>query len=495
MTIYCPDFSACRVLVAGDVMLDVYYWGDVGRISPEAPVPVVNVQKKTHTLGGAGNVALNLANLGCRVSLMGVRGDDPAGEQVTRLLAESRIADHLVVDPGHVTTTKTRVLGQKQQLVRLDEERPWSAEGLAGDRLVADFEDLAAQADVVILSDYDKGLFAHGLAEVFIARCTAAGVPVFVDPKGRDWSRYERATCITPNLAEFTAVCDVPPDEEGRFNAQAEALIKKYRLTYLLVTRGGQGMTLFGRETAPLHIPTEAKEVFDVSGAGDTVVSVAAAAYGCGLPLAQAAVLANCAAGVVVQKVGTSPITIIELQAAIRGRHRAADGKIFSPAEAEKMIAVWRREGKRIVFTNGCFDLLHTGHIKLLHAAAEEGDRLIVGLNSDASVRRLKGPSRPVLPEKERAALLAAIGRVDMVVLFDQDTPLELIAAFKPDVLVKGGDYRPETVVGREEVERAGGKVCLVPLKEGMSTSGIIKAVKEENGNHPNFNSLREEDL
>jgi len=484
MTVSCPDFSSCRVLVAGDVMLDVYYWGDVGRISPEAPVPVVNVKKKTYTLGGAGNVALNLVGLGCDVALIGVCGDDPAGARVVRALADNNIHNHLVVDPDHITTTKTRVLGHKQQLVRLDEERRWSAVGRDGDRLVADFEALISGSDVVVLSDYGKGMFGGGLAEIFIARCTAAGVPVFVDPKGGDWSRYERATCITPNSGEFAAVCDAPIDEESRFNDQAEAVIRKYHLDYLLVTMGSRGMALFGREMPPLHISTEAREVFDVSGAGDTVVGVVAAACGCGLPISEAAVLANCAAGIVVQKVGTSPISIVELEAAPRGRGRAGGGEIFFMAGAGKMVAVWRREGRRIVFTNGCFDLLHTGHVKLLHAASEEGDRLIVGINSDDSVRRLKGTSRPVLPEKERAALLAAIGCVDMVVLFPQDTPLELIKAFKPDVLAKGGDYSPETVVGRDEVEGYGGKVCLVPLKEGMSSTGIIRAVKQENGNN-----------
>ncbi len=482
MTVYCPDFSSCRVLVAGDVMLDVYYWGEVGRISPEAPVPVVNVKKKTYLLGGAGNVALNLAGLGCRVSLIGVRGDDSAGEHVVRMLAENNIDEHLMVDGAHITTTKTRVLGQKQQLVRLDEERRWPAEAPGSDRLLADFERLVSRVDVVILSDYGKGLLTDGLAEVFISRCTAAGVPVFVDPKGKDWSRYARATCITPNAAEFTAISAASVDDENRFSAQAEAVIKQYHLDNLLVTRGDRGMSLFGRDSEPLHIPTEARDVFDVSGAGDTVVSVVAAAFGCGMPISEAAVLANCAAGVVVQKVGTSPVTIVELEAAIRGRGRASDGKIFSRDDAEKMVTLWRREGKRVVFTNGCFDLLHTGHVRLLHAAAAQGERLIVGINSDDSVRQLKGVSRPVLPEKERAALLTAIGCVDMVVIFSEDTPLALIEAFKPDVLVKGGDYSLETVVGRDEVEQYGGKVCLVPLKEGVSTTGIINAVKEEHG-------------
>lgn len=483
MNLSCPDFSSCRVVVAGDVMLDLYCWGDVNRISPEAPVPVVRVTDKTHTLGGAGNVALNLAALGCRVTLLGVRGDDGPGRMLAEMAAARGIADATVADPDHVTTTKTRILSGNQQMVRLDEERLWQASDPAVEQLLAGFEKAIAGAHVAILSDYGKGLLTGGLAEVFIARCAAAKIPVFVDPKGIDWSRYARATCITPNTKEFAQVCPAPVPGESEMEQQAGHLIDRLHLDYLLVTRGRKGMSLFGKALSPVHIPTEAKEVFDVSGAGDTVIATAAAAFGCGMAMANAAALANCAAGIVVQKVGTCPVTRVELEAALRARQGVGVNKLFSTADAKKMIALWKEEKKRVVFTNGCFDLLHTGHVKLLHAAAEQGDKLVVGLNSDASVRRLKGPERPVLPEQERAALLGAIGCVDMVVLFSQDTPMELIAEIRPDVLVKGGDYTPDTVVGRDLVESYGGKVALVPLKDGMSTTNIIDAVYKKRNN------------
>ncbi|MFP4446118.1 MAG: bifunctional D-glycero-beta-D-manno-heptose-7-phosphate kinase/D-glycero-beta-D-manno-heptose 1-phosphate adenylyltransferase HldE [Desulfosudaceae bacterium] len=479
MTLHCPDFSATRVIVAGDVMLDVYYWGEVGRISPEAPVPVVGVASKTHTLGGAGNVALNLAGLGCPVSLVGVCGDDPAGRELARLLAENRIDDQLAMDAAHITTTKTRIMGQGQQLLRLDEERRWQAAPRRQEQIRQVFAQLAQEADAAILSDYGKGFFAGGLAGILIAACRDAGIPVFVDPKGSDWSVYTGATCVTPNTRELGLVRPPADDDEADLARRATEVIAAHRLDYLLVTRGSRGMSLFGQKIPPVHIPTAARDVYDVSGAGDTVVSVAAAAFAGGLPMAEAAALANCAAGIVVEKVGTSPVSLVELSSAVRGQQQTAGGKLFSAEDAQKMIAVWRRDGGRIVFTNGCFDLLHAGHVKLLHAAAREGDRLVVGLNSDASVRRLKGPRRPVLPESERAALLAAIGCVDMVVVFDEETPLSLIAAFQPDVLVKGGDYTPETVVGREIVEARGGRICLVPLKEGVSTTEILEAVKK----------------
>ncbi|MFZ5564248.1 MAG: bifunctional D-glycero-beta-D-manno-heptose-7-phosphate kinase/D-glycero-beta-D-manno-heptose 1-phosphate adenylyltransferase HldE [Thermodesulfobacteriota bacterium] len=483
MSLSCPDFSSCPVVVAGDLMLDLYYWGDVSRISPEAPVPVVRVTDKTHTLGGAGNVALNLAGLGCPVTLLGVRGDDGPGRMLVQMLAEKGIADATVTDPGHVTTTKTRVLSGNQQMMRLDEERLWQAADPAVELLVTGFEKAIAGARAVILSDYGKGLFAGGLAEVFIARCAAAKVPVFVDPKGTDWSRYARATCITPNTREFAQVCPSPVAGETEMEEQAGRLIDRLRLDFLLVTRGRKGMSLFGRAVPPVHIPTEAREVFDVSGAGDTAIATAAAAFGSGMAMSDAAVLANCAAGIVVQKVGTCPVTRVELEAALRSRQGAGVSKLFATADATKMIALWKAEKKRVVFTNGCFDLLHTGHVKLLHAAAAEGDKLVVGLNSDDSVRRLKGSLRPVLPEQERAALLGAIGCVDMVVIFSQDTPLDLISEIRPDVLVKGGDYTPDTVVGRDLVESYGGRVALVPLKDGMSTTRIIDAVYQKRNN------------
>lgn len=477
MTLYCPDFSSCRVLVAGDAMLDVYYWGDVGRISPEAPVPVVRVVNKSCTLGGAGNVALNLRGLGCRATLLGIRGDDTAGTDMARSLAENTIMDELVVQPSHPTTTKTRVLGQGQQLVRLDEEQYWEGDGEMATALVTVFERHLDKVDVVILSDYGKGFFSTRLAEAFIARCNAAKVPVFVDPKGSDWSRYAGATCVTPNTREFMQACALSVDDEHEIEVQAGTMIERLGLEALLITRGARGMSLFTGNDAAVHIPTEAKDVFDVSGAGDTVISVIAAATGVGMPIADAAALANCAAGIVVQKVGTAPIERVALETTVRNRQTEGPAKQYALEDAVNMVAVWQKDQQQVVFTNGCFDLLHAGHIKLLHAAAREGDKLVVGINSDASVRRLKGESRPVLPEDERAAILAAIGCVDMVIIFSEDTPIRLIEALKPDVIVKGGDYTLNTVVGRDLVESYGGRVCLVPLKDGVSTTNIINAV------------------
>ncbi len=477
---YCPDFFGCSIVVAGDVMLDIYHWGEVDRISPEAPVPVVRVRKKTYTLGGAGNVALNLAGLGCAVSLVGVRGDDIAGSMVSKLLAEKGIEDKVAVMPDFPTTTKTRVVGQGQQLLRLDEEVLQQLSADVEEKLLADFESLLGEAAAVILSDYNKGIFSGGLTEVFIARCAAAGVPLFVDPKGEDWSRYAHATCVTPNRREFQQVCRTASMDPALFEEQGRQLLQRFDLGYLLVTRGGAGMSLFGKDIATQHFPAEAREVFDVSGAGDTVVSVAAAAFGCGLAMEDSARLANHAAGIVVEKVGTSPVSLLELEAALRLKRSRQGDKLFDREEAVTLVRLWQKRGQRVVFTNGCFDLLHTGHVKLLHAAAKEGDKLVVGINSDESVQRLKGPGRPVLPEKERAAMLSAIGGVDMVVLFTEDTPRELIAAVKPEVLVKGGDYTPETVVGGDIVKEYGGRVCLVPLKEGFSTTNIINSVKHQ---------------
>ena len=478
MTESCPDFSTCTVLVAGDVMLDVYHWGEVRRISPEAPVPVVKITQKSQTLGGAGNVALNLAGLGCQVYLLGIRGDDSSGTAVANILTDKGLGDKVTITPNYSTTTKTRIMGQGQQLLRLDEEVRWPSGSKTGEKLIADFKKLLPSVDVVILSDYAKGLLTGGLAETFINSCTAAGVPVFIDPKEGDWSRYSRATCLTPNDREFARMVGETSGDATTIEQQAQELISRLDLNYLLLTRGSEGMSLFSREGAPVHIPAEAREVFDVSGAGDTVISVAAAALASGLDITSATRLANCAAGVVVEKVGTRPISLVELEAALKKRQGTPAGKLLDVDDARTMIKLWKNDGHKVVFTNGCFDLLHTGHIKLLQAAAREGDKLVIGLNADASIKRLKGALRPVLPEKERAALLSAIGDVDLVVLFAEDTPLDLINKFHPDILVKGGDYTPETVVGRDIVESYGGRVVLVPLKDGISTTDIINSVQ-----------------
>jgi len=473
-----PDFSKCHVIVVGDVMLDVYLWGDVERISPEAPVPVVRIREKTRTLGGAGNVTLNLAGLKCPATLLGVRGDDISGQALSETFARNGIREDLIVSAGVPTTTKTRIIGQGQQLVRLDEEDPSEISPLLQQQILDRLDALLTDAGAVIISDYGKGMFKGTLAQDIIRRCRPLHIPVFVDPKGNNWKRYAGAACITPNLAEFNLAAPFDKQDPWQLEQQARRMIEQLALSNLMVTRGPQGMSLFSGNANPIHIPAEAREVFDVSGAGDTVIAVLAAGVAAGLTVAEAAELANTAAGIVVGKIGTRPISCAELKTAVKGRKLNLTGKFCDPAEAARIISDWKEEGKRVVFTNGCFDILHIGHIKLLHAAADEGDKLVVGLNSDISVKRLKGDCRPVMPEEDRAALLASIRCVDMVVIFEQDTPIELIAAFEPDVIVKGGDYSPETVVGHDIVERRGGKTVIIPLIDGVSTTSVIRSMK-----------------
>jgi len=472
------DFQSSRIIVVGDIILDVYYWGDVARISPEAPVPVVHIQNKTKTLGGAGNVALNLSGLGSRPFLLGVNGADEAGRQLVQILQDYDIDHQLVTLEDHPTTLKTRIIGQGQQLIRLDEEARRNIAAATRKEIIERFENELDQADAVILSDYNKGMLWGDLTGRIIERCNEIGVPTFVDPKGNHWERYRGATCITPNLNEFIQVSNWENGDLNSMETAAQSLIRDLDLNYLMVTRGAQGMSLFGGELDPLHIPTKAREVYDVSGAGDTVIAALAVAIVNGMEISQAAELTNIAAGVVVGKVGTQPIRSVELRNALWNRQMMDSPKICDREGATGIIDQWRRGQQKIVFTNGCFDILHVGHIKLLQQAAEQGDKLVVGLNSDKSVRRLKGSSRPIMPEDERAALLSSIKSVDLVVLFDEETPIELIQRFRPSILVKGEDYTPEKVVGKDLVESWGGCVVLIPLIQGISTTRVIEWVK-----------------
>ena len=473
------DFSQSKIIVVGDVMLDLYYWGEVSRISPEAPVPVVRIKNKTRTLGGAGNVALNLMGIQCQTYLLGIKGKDMAGQWLSSILERKNIPHLLVQDENHSTTTKTRIVGQGQQLLRLDEETLRALSEDARSKMLEHFEQILPNAGAVILSDYGKGVLLGDMAQAIIKPCIKRGIPVFVDPKGDQWQRYHGATCITPNLSEFLLFSGCTnADDVDEMERCARAVIEQLGLTYLMITKGPQGMSLFGRDVSPMHIPTEAREVFDVSGAGDTVIATLAAAYSLGISMSEAARLTNIAAGVVVGKLGTQPIQSIDLKSALWDKNNIGGKKICSSDEAQNIILNWRREGKKIVFTNGCFDILHIGHIKLLHTAASEGDKLVVGLNSDASVRGLKGESRPIMAEDERAALLASLKCVDLVVIFEESTPLALIEKFRPDILVKGKDYTPETVVGGDRVEGWGGKVVLAPLLKGVSTTKVIEQVK-----------------
>ncbi len=473
-----PDFANCTVLVIGDVMLDRYFWGDVERISPESPVPIVRVDKKTLTLGGAGNVAKNLKGLDCKQVLLGVSGDDSNGSSLQDILKKEGIRNYLIPVKNHPTTTKTRILSQNQQLLRLDEENSKEIPKKILKELLDSFDKALPEADVVIVSDYGKGVFQFDVVQHIIKRCRSKNVAAFVDPKGLSWERYSGATCVTPNTAELNLIAPFPEDDETILESQANRVIEKYDLNYMLVTRGPKGISLFRSGGPAEHIATDVREVYDVSGAGDTVIASLSAAFGCGLKMSEAAALANIAAGIVVGKVGTQPILESELKQGLWGRTVDGVNKIVSKNQAQDMIAEWRRNGQRVVFTNGCFDILHIGHIKLLHSAADEGDKLIIGLNSDLSVKKLKGDSRPIVPEAERAALLSCITGVDLVVFFHEATPVELIRSFKPDIIVKGGDYTPEQVVGHEIVEQAGGKVVIVPLIEGISTTKVIESIK-----------------
>ena len=472
------------VLVVGDLMLDCYYWGEVRRISPEAPVPIVKVNEKTFSLGGSGNVAANLSGLGCQVALVGLIGQDAAAELLKGLLADYGINYHGIDDTGRTTITKTRIMAGNQQVVRLDEEDGRPIDDTTAGRILDEVSDLLPSVQAVVLSDYGKGMFpGAAFVQAIIQACAKAAIPVFIDPKGADWQRYAGATCITPNTAELELVTGARITDEAGLVPLAQALRQRLALDWLLVTRGPRGMALFGDGPAPVMIAARAREVFDVSGAGDTVIATVAACVAAGLSLADAAGVANAAAGIVVGKLGTQPVRWLELERDLSETLQPAPAsalwKVADLPEARVRLSRWRQAEQRIVFTNGCFDLLHPGHVSLLHQARHLGDRLIVGLNTDASIRRLKGARRPILPGPDRAAILSALEDVDMVVFFDEDTPRGLIAQLKPDILVKGADYRIEDVVGREIVEAYGGKVCLVDILAGHSTTAIARKLSD----------------
>ncbi|MEF8792420.1 bifunctional D-glycero-beta-D-manno-heptose-7-phosphate kinase/D-glycero-beta-D-manno-heptose 1-phosphate adenylyltransferase HldE [Thiohalorhabdus sp.] len=466
-----PDFSRARLLVAGDLMLDRYWSGGTGRISPEAPVPVVRVEGEEVRPGGAGNVALNAAALGASVRLLGFTGDDTEADALAESLTAGGVDCRFLREPAIPTLVKLRVLSRHQQLIRLDFEEGFAACDVdaLGDR----FANELAGSDAVVLSDYGKGTLADvgGLIE----RARAAGKPVLVDPKGTDFRRYRGATAITPNRAELEAVVG-PCGTDADLVARAEALRAELDLGALLVTRGERGMTLVRPGGEADHIATRAREVFDVTGAGDTVIATLASALAAGEAWPDAVALANLAGGVVVGRLGTVTVTPAELR---RVHLAEQDGrKVLSEAELMTVLADARAHGERVVLTNGCFDLLHAGHVAYLEEAAELGDRLIVAVNDDASVARLKGAGRPVTPLAQRMAVLAGLAAVDWVVPFAEDTPQRLIERVRPDYLVKGGDYRPEAIAGYEAVTAAGGEVVVLPFREDCSSTAIINALR-----------------
>lgn len=466
-----PDFAAARVLVAGDVMLDRYWIGPTSRISPEAPVPVVRIRRDETRPGGAANVALNLASLGAEARLIGVVGEDEAARLLgDETRARGVAADFLATDAAP-TITKLRVLSRNQQLIRLDFEEELGAVGaFDGEALQARFAQALSGCQVVVFSDYGKGTLRDVAALLRAAR--AQGCRVLVDPKGRDWQRYRGATLLTPNLGEFEAVVGACRDEADLM-ARAEKLCAELALEALLVTRSEQGMSLIVPGQEPLHVPTEAREVYDVTGAGDTVIATLAAALAAGSTLARACRLANTAAGIVVGKLGTATVTPAELRHALRGLGLPEGGVVDEDALLAAVAAA-RGAGKRVVMTNGVFDVLHVGHARYLEDARRLGDLLIVAVNDDDSVRRLKGPTRPLNRVADRMALLAALRSVDFVVPFAEDTPARLIGRVLPDLLVKGGDYRPEAIAGHDAVTAAGGRVLVLPFHDGYSTTGLI---------------------
>jgi D-beta-D-heptose 7-phosphate kinase/D-beta-D-heptose 1-phosphate adenosyltransferase len=469
-----PDFKKANVLVAGDLMLDRYWRGGTARVSPEAPVPVVHVQGSEERAGGAGNVALNMALLGADVTLLGYLGQDEAGDSLLTLLQGAGIRCAVRRLAEMPTITKLRVISRQQQLLRMDFEQPFHA--VDAGPMLRSFDEALDKASVVVLSDYGKGALSS--VSELIRRARAAGKPVLVDPKGVDFGKYRDADLITPNLAEFEAVVGRCRDEAALVE-KGRALLTSLGLGALLITRGEQGMTLLRPDLPPLHLPARAREVYDVTGAGDTVISILAASLAAGAPLPEATALANLAAGIVVGKLGTASVSSDELHDAIHGPRAHARGVIGLP-ELTAALHDARRNGEKIVLTNGCFDILHPGHVHYLQQARALGDRLIVLVNSDDSVRRLKGPSRPINPLAARMAMLAALECVDWVVAFDQDTPREAIRQIQPDVLVKGGDYaRIEDIAGHDCVLANGGEVRTLSFVEGFSTTRLIESIRD----------------
>ncbi len=470
------ELAAVKVLCIGDVMLDRFVYGAIERISPEAPVPVIRIERETQMLGGAGNVARNAAALGASVHLVAVCGDDEAGLEVGSQLAGQACLDaSIVVDAARQTSVKTRYVAANQQVLRADRETTAPLGAAASEQLIAAAIDAMPVSSVVVLSDYAKGVLTGANSERLIEAAGRHGLPVIVDPKGRDYRRYRGVRLLTPNRRELAEATGLPVGTIGEVTDAGRRLLAIADAAAIIATLGRDGMLVLNGGEPPVHIEASGRDVFDVTGAGDTVVATLACLLAAGGTLTEAAVAANAAAGIVVGKVGTAVVTAEELAQAMRLSHlTVAEAKVRSLPAALEQIAVWRQQGVVVGFTNGCFDLIHPGHISLLAQARANCDRLIVGLNSDASVRRLKGEGRPVQSEAARALVLASLATVDMVVGFAEDTPLALIEALRPDVLIKGADYRIDEVVGADFVRGHGGRVVLAALEPGFSTSATL---------------------
>jgi D-beta-D-heptose 7-phosphate kinase/D-beta-D-heptose 1-phosphate adenosyltransferase len=469
-----PDFSKARVLVVGDLMLDRYWQGAAAKISPEAPVPVVHVHDTEERPGGGANVALNMTSLGAEVAVCGLVGEDEAGKRLTERLAEAGIRCLLQTDKGVPTITKLRVISQHQQLLRLDFEQPMWQLDLSV--LEESYRRQLAECNLVILSDYAKGTLQQ--PQRLIAAARARGIPVLVDPKGSDFAKYRNASLLTPNLKEFEAVVGTCETDQI-LNERGMALREQLNLQALLITLSERGMLLIQEDAPPLHLPTRAREVFDVTGAGDTVIGVLGAGMAAGMSIQEAAGLANVAAGVMVGKLGAGSVSLGELKGILSLQGDFDFHTLLSRETLHEATTEARLQGERIVMTNGCFDILHEGHVRYLQQAKQLGDRLVVAVNDDDSVRRLKGQGRPVNPLKQRMVVLAGLASVDWVVPFSEDTPESLICEIKPDLLVKGGDYRPEQIAGYDCVVNNGGEVRVLDFLPGVSTTRILEALRD----------------
>ncbi|WP_169566626.1 D-glycero-beta-D-manno-heptose-7-phosphate kinase [Sneathiella limimaris] len=469
-------FSDIHVLCIGDVMLDRFVYGSASRISPEAPIPVISISHQQAMLGGAGNVVRNILSLGGKATLVALIGEDSEGGEVEKLLAaEPNLTSALVNSGRRPTTVKTRFIADSQQLLRADAEVNHDVASDTAAKLIKNFKNALHEANVVILSDYAKGVLNDEVLKTVIDLARAANIPVIADPKSTDFSRYEGVTLLTPNRKEMSAAAGSPCETDREVEEAALKIFKDTQIDGLLITRSEAGMSLATR-TEFHHVPAQAREVFDVSGAGDSVIACLSLAIGAGGEAKDATFLANLAGSIVVAKTGTAAVKKDEMIAALHNVEiQSADTKITSLGEARSIVDGWRARGLKVGFTNGCFDLVHPGHISLIRQARAECDRLIVGLNTDESIKRLKGPDRPVTNETSRAIVLASLEDVSLVVPFAEDTPINLIQNLEPDVLVKGADYTIETVVGADIVQAYGGRVFLAELKEGYSTTRTIQ--------------------
>lgn len=465
-----------HVLVVGDLMLDRFVSGTVDRISPEAPIPVFQIKDQRPMPGGAGNVAANVVALGGKATLIGVTGDDEAGRVLAELLGnQTQLVARTVVDADRPTSVKTRYVAQGQQVLRADSEERHAIDDEVAAHLMQMVDAALPDVGALVLSDYGKGVLTPDLLNHIIAKAAARNIPVVVDPHGRDFARYKQASYVSPNRAELAEASGAPADTTAHILTAAQQVMDRSGVAAMLVTRSEDGMSLIPHDGSVTHFSAEAREVYDVSGAGDTVVAAFAAALSVGTTPTDAAALANTAAGIVVTKAGTATVSASELIAHTHEAGlKASDAKVRPLDEALRIVAGWRERGLRVGFTNGAFDLLHPGHIASLSQAKSHCDRLVVALNSDASVRGLKGPSRPIQNETARAMVMGAMGQVDLVIVFDDETPLALISAIRPDVLVKGGDYSLDQVVGADVVQAYGGTVLLADYVDGHSTTRTV---------------------